>query len=124
MPGLPKEMLAHYVAQLDHRTLGNNEQRRARHITGCSCRANLTSHHCIFRSRNGPDTEENETGASPGHHFHGLHKGTIEVKGKAPDGLIWRLGVRKDGTALLTIGPGEQLLEEDGVKRQPQTPFT
>jgi hypothetical protein len=88
----------------------------------CTCpgrtnRGNLTGHHCVFRSQNGPDMKENETGACTCHHIHGLHKGTIEVKGMAPDGLIWRPGVRKDGTALLTIGPGERILEEDGKKR-------
>jgi hypothetical protein len=86
---------------------------------GCSNRGNLTSHHCVFRSQNGPDTEQNETGACTCHHFHGLHKGTIEVKGTAPDGLIWRLGVRKDGTALLTIGPGERILEERDSPPEP-----
>ena len=46
-----------------------------------------------------------------------VHKGTIEVEGTAPNALTWRLGVRGDGEALLTVGPGEKVQQRGGLRR-------
>jgi hypothetical protein len=86
-------------------------------VPGCTCRGHLEGHHRKLRSEGGKDTQDNEVTACRIHHGPALHGGTVEVIGTAPDRLIWRLGVRKDGTALLTIGPGERILEEDGKRR-------
>ena len=40
----------------------------------------------------------------------------VEVEGTAPDGLIWQLGVREDGEALLTVGPGEKVLRRGNLR--------
>jgi len=30
------------------------------------------------------------------HHLHGVHRGWVKVSGKAPDALVWELGVGAD----------------------------
>jgi hypothetical protein len=85
---------------------------------GCSSRGHLENHHPKRRSQRGPNTMENGTTACRLHHGPAIHGGTVEVDGTAPDGLIWRLGVRKNGKALLTVGPGEQILQPGEPPRQ------
>jgi hypothetical protein len=84
---------------------------------GCSSRGHLENHHPKRRSQRGPNTMENGTTACRLHHGPAIHGGTVEVDGTAPDGLIWRLGVRPNGEALLTIGPGERMLERGELGR-------
>jgi hypothetical protein len=74
--------------------------RRARGRDGGYClvpicsRAGGHGHHVDYRSHGGSDDEENLASLCPGHHLHGVHKGYIRVRGKAPDELHWELGVR------------------------------
>lgn len=79
-------------------------------VPGCTSRGGLNSHHPILLSQGGPDTMPNQTSACQRHHHMAIHAGTVEVEGTAPDGLIWRLGVKANGEVLLTIGPGEKIL--------------
>jgi hypothetical protein len=76
---------------------------------GCTCRGNLHSHHTWWKSHCGPDDLPNRTSLCFGHHKMAVHEGFIEVEGTAPNALTWRLGVRRDGEALLTVGPGERV---------------
>jgi hypothetical protein len=66
----------------------------------CTSRRNLESHHPQYRSRGG-DVKAlwNQTVLCRFHHQRGEHGGLASVRGKAPLGLVWRLG-RKD------VGPG------------------
>ena len=66
-------------------------------VPTCSARANLDAHHVIFRSQGGTDEWFNQTSTCEAHHIRGVHAGRILVKGKAPHGLVWFLGLRPDG---------------------------
>ncbi len=59
-------------------------------VPGCS-RAAAHAHHVTFRSSSGGDEESNLTSVCAGRHLHGVHRGW--VRGRAPDGLAWELGV-------------------------------
>jgi hypothetical protein len=58
---------------------------------GCS-RPAANSHHIRFRSHGGGDGPPNRTSLCLAHHLHGVHKGYIRVRGRAPDDLVWELG--------------------------------
>jgi 5-methylcytosine-specific restriction endonuclease McrA len=62
-------------------------------VPGCS-RAGGHLHHVIPRSAGGGDDPENTVAICPPHHLHGIHRGYIRVRGRAPDHLEWQLGVR------------------------------
>ena len=85
-------------------------------VPGCSGRCRLNGHHAVFLSRNGPNILINIITVCERHH--GLiHKGYITVTGTAPHGLIWRIGVTKDGGALLVVGPGGRVLNAKPHRR-------
>jgi hypothetical protein len=91
---------------LNHKTFERDGWRCQ--VPGCHSRGTLNSHHRDWKSHCGPDHLPNRTSVCAGHHW-ALHEGFIQVEGTAPDALTWRLGVRGDGEALLTIGPGERV---------------
>jgi hypothetical protein len=62
-------------------------------VPTCSARRNLQSHHVWFRSAGGPGEPWNRTTLCAYHHERGVHGGTIAIRGCAPDGLIYELGV-------------------------------
>jgi hypothetical protein len=62
-------------------------------VPGCSSRRNLQDHHVVFRSRNGTNDRSNRTTTCAAHHLNGIHRSWIRVEGKAPDDLVWSLGV-------------------------------
>jgi hypothetical protein len=62
---------------------------------GCSSRKNLHVHHIRFRSNGGGDKPENLTTLCAFHHLRGVHGGTVRVRGAAPDGLLFELGLRE-----------------------------
>jgi hypothetical protein len=63
---------------------------------GCSSRRNLENHHPRYRSRGGSRTDPaNQTCACRFHHQWGEHGVLATVRGRAPLGLVWRLG--RDG---------------------------
>jgi len=39
----------------------------------------------------------NRTSLCLAHHLHGVHKGYVRVRGRAPDQLEWELGEEEDG---------------------------
>jgi hypothetical protein len=60
---------------------------------GCTSRRNLENHHPVYRSRGGPLSDPaNQTCACRFHHQRGEHGELAEVRGRAPLGLVWRLG--------------------------------
>ncbi len=70
-------------------------------VPGCS-RAALHAHHVLYRSSGGRDEPENLVGICAAHHLHGVHRGYVRVRGRAPDRLRWELGV--GGAAGIAIG--------------------
>ena len=62
-------------------------------VPGCSARRNLQSHHILFRSRGGPDAAWNRTTLCAWHHQRGVHGGLIAIRRRAPDELVYTLGV-------------------------------
>ena len=62
---------------------------------GCTSRKNLDDHHVIYRSRCGPDSHDNRVCACRFHHYWGEHGELASCRGKAPLGILWRLG-KKD----------------------------
>ena len=38
------------------------------------------------------------------HHLHGVHRGWVRVRGQAPEGLTWELGVRPGAAPLAEVG--------------------
>ena len=74
-------------------------------VPGCS-RAAEQAHHVQYRSRGGSDEEENLTSECVAHHLAAEHRGAIEVSGRAPDELSWKLGVRPGRAPLLTFQAG------------------
>jgi hypothetical protein len=64
-------------------------------VPGCTARRNLQSHHIWFRSACGPDVAWNRTTLCAYHHHRGVHAGSLAIRGRAPDGLTYELGVGK-----------------------------
>jgi hypothetical protein len=62
-------------------------------VPGCTARRNLQSHHIWFRSHRGPDVSWNRTTVCAYHHHRGVHAGRLTIRGRAPDGLHYELGV-------------------------------
>ena len=62
-------------------------------VPGCTARRNLHSHHLVFRSAGGPDVPWNRTTLCAFHHHRGVHAGRVRIRGRAPDGLVYTLGV-------------------------------
>ena len=92
---------------LNHKTFERDGWRCT--VPGCHSRGALHSHHTEWKSHCGPDDLPNRTSLCFGHHKMALHEGFIQVEGIAPNALTWRLGVRGNGEALLTVGPGEKV---------------
>jgi hypothetical protein len=62
-------------------------------VPACTARRNLQSHHIHFRSACGPDVAWNRTTLCAYHHHRGVHVGRMAIRGRAPDGLSYELGV-------------------------------
>jgi len=67
-------------------------------IPACTARRNLQSHHIRFRSACGPDAAWNRTTLCAVHHHRGVHAGRLAIRGRAPDGLVYELGVGRFGS--------------------------
>jgi hypothetical protein len=59
----------------------------------CSARKNLHRHHIVYRSHRGPDEPWNLTTLCAWHHQRGVHGRGLNVWGRAPDALVFELGV-------------------------------
>jgi hypothetical protein len=62
---------------------------------GCTSRKNLDDHHVLYRSRRGGNGLDNRVCACRFHHYLGEHGELATCRGKAPLGILWRLG-KKD----------------------------
>jgi len=62
---------------------------------GCTSRRNLEDHHLLYRSRGGGDEPSNRITLCRFHHQRGEHGGLASCSGRAPLGVVWRLG--RDG---------------------------
>jgi hypothetical protein len=73
-------------------------------VPGCS-RAASHAHHVLYRSLGGDDDPANLVSLCAAHHLHGVHLGWLRVRGRAPDGLTWELGVRAGAPPLQVFTP-------------------
>jgi hypothetical protein len=62
-------------------------------VPGCTGRRNLHSHHLEYRSAGGPDEPWNRITLCADHHLRGVHGGTLRIRGRAPDRLLYELGI-------------------------------
>jgi hypothetical protein len=77
---------------------------------GCTARRSLQSHHLVFQSSGGPDEAWNRTTLCAFHHLRGIHAHTMRCSGRAPEGLVFELGLRATGPPLLRARAGDVLL--------------
>ena len=63
-------------------------------VPGCSSRKNLHAHHIVFRSAGGGDALDNQTTLCAFHHQRGVHAGRVRIRGRAPSGVTYELGLR------------------------------
>jgi len=66
---------------------------------GCTSRRHLESHHLVYRSRGGGDDPANRICLCRLHHQRGEHGDLASCSGKAPLGVVWRLGKSAAGGA-------------------------
>jgi 5-methylcytosine-specific restriction endonuclease McrA len=67
-------------------------------VPGCSRRADH-AHHIVSKARGGTDDPWNLVALCVAHHLHGVHRGWVRVRGRAPDALVWELGEREEVAA-------------------------
>lgn len=79
-------------------------------VPGCSSRRNLQAHHIVFRSAGGSDDSDNLTTLCAFHHLRGVHAGRVRVRGQAPDGLRFDLGVHENGPPLVRYRSGDRVV--------------
>ncbi len=65
---------------------------------GCTAQADLQRHHLVYRSHGGGDEDENLLMTCFAHHQLGEHGGQARCRGRAPLGVVWRLGCAALGT--------------------------
>ena len=73
-------------------------------VPGCTARRNLQSHHIRFRSARGPDVDWNRTTLCAYHHHRGVHAVSLGIRGRAPDGLTYELGVGRFRSGDVALG--------------------
>jgi hypothetical protein len=76
-------------------------------VPGCMSRRNLHDHHIEFRSHQGSDEAANRITLCAFHHLRGVHAGLVRVRGVAPHGLVFELGVRPDRPPLARYRSGD-----------------
>jgi len=64
---------------------------------GCTSRKNLDDHHLVYRSRRGGNALDNRDCICRFHHYQGEHGELASCRGKAPLGILWRLGKKELG---------------------------
>jgi hypothetical protein len=85
-------------------------------VPGCTSRRNLHGHHVEFRSAGGSDALCNRVTLCAFHHQRCLHAGLLRVRGRAPDGLVFELGLRASGTPLARYRSGDITCEAVGAQ--------
>ncbi len=76
-------------------------------IPGCASRRSLHNHHVIFRSRGGRDEHVNRLTLCAFHHQRCVHSELLRVWGRAPDALVFEMGLRPDAPPLLRYRSGD-----------------
>jgi hypothetical protein len=76
-------------------------------VPGCTSRRNLHDHHVVFRSAGGSDAAGNRATLCAFHHQRGVHAGTVRVSGRAPDELLFELGLRAGSPPLVRYRSGD-----------------
>jgi hypothetical protein len=91
-------------------------------VPGCTNRCG-SPHHLRFRSQGGPDDAWNLAFLCHTHHLELLHqRGLIRVYGRAPDALVFELGIRPDGTAV-EVFVNEERVEDQAIPMSGVTPM-
>ncbi|MDM7916566.1 MAG: HNH endonuclease signature motif containing protein, partial [Candidatus Eisenbacteria bacterium] len=81
---------------------------------GCGGREHLESHHMHARARGGRNTLANQTALCWLHHRRGVHEGWIRAYGRAPQQIVWELGVRPGGKPPMLRLLGHRIVERFG----------
>ncbi len=81
-------------------------------VPGCTSRRNLHDHHIVFRSACGSDEPENRITLCAFHHQRALHAGLLRIRGRAPDALLFELGLRQGAAPLVRYRSGDILVGE------------
>jgi hypothetical protein len=76
-------------------------------VPGCTSRRNLHDHHLRFRSAGGCDEAGNRVTLCAFHHQRCLHAGLLRIQGRAPDALLFELGLRRGASPLLRYRSGD-----------------
>ena len=76
-------------------------------VPGCTSRRNLHDHHLRFRSAGGSDAPGNRVALCAFHHQRCLHVGFMRIRGRAPDGLVFELGLRRRAPPLVRYRSGD-----------------
>ena len=76
-------------------------------VPGCSSFRELHAHHVRWRSAGGGDEAWNLTTLCAWHHLRGVHTGRVRVTGRAPNALLYELGVRPGRAPLVRYGAQE-----------------
>jgi hypothetical protein len=84
-------------------------------VPGCTSRRNLHDHHLIFRSAGGSDAPHNRVALCAFHHTRCLHAGLLRVRGRAPDGLVFELGLRLGASPLIRYRSGDIAVPETEI---------
>jgi hypothetical protein len=84
-------------------------------VPGCTSRRNLHDHHLRFRSAGGSDAPDNRITLCAFHHQRCLHAGLLRVHGRAPDDLVFELGLRPGASPLLRYRSGDIAVAQAGV---------
>jgi hypothetical protein len=79
-------------------------------VPGCTSRRNLHDHHVTFRSAGGSDDPGNRITLCAFHHQRCLHAGLLRVRGRAPDDLVFELGVSPGAPPLARYRSGDVAL--------------
>jgi hypothetical protein len=81
-------------------------------VPGCTSRRNLHDHHIVFRSQQGSDAWGNRITLCAFHHQRALHAGLLRICGRAPDQLLFELGVRPGTAPLVRYRSGDVRVSE------------
>ena len=76
-------------------------------VPGCTSRASFHDHHVHYRGRGGSDELWNRSLLCVFHHQRCVHPGLLRISGRAPDRLVFELGLRADGPPLARYRSGD-----------------
>lgn len=85
-------------------------------VPGCTSRRSLHDHHIVFRSAGGSDAPDNRITLCAFHHQRGVHAGLLRVRGRAPDQLVFELGLRPGAYPLARYQSGDIAVPRSGVR--------